>query len=126
MPRVIHFEIHADNPQRAILFYAEVFGWKFTKWQGQMDYWVIQTMPSNRPGINGGLTKREFPGQPINVGIAVPSVGDYLARIEARGGKTVVGATELPDKTRFAVCQDSEGNALVIVETKEEKPYSSE
>ena len=29
MPRVVHFEIHADDPERAINFYKSVFGWEF-------------------------------------------------------------------------------------------------
>jgi len=34
MPRVIHFEIVADNPERAVKYYKEVFGWELTKWDG--------------------------------------------------------------------------------------------
>ena len=30
MPRPIHFEIHAGDPQRAISFYNQVFGWTFS------------------------------------------------------------------------------------------------
>jgi catechol 2,3-dioxygenase-like lactoylglutathione lyase family enzyme len=31
MPRVVHFEIHADDPKRAIKFYQDVFGWEIVK-----------------------------------------------------------------------------------------------
>src|SRR5262249_26811586 len=41
MPRVIHFEISADDPQRAADFYARVFGWKITKWDGPQPYWLV-------------------------------------------------------------------------------------
>ena len=34
MPRVVHFEIPAENPERAAKFYKEVFDWKIEKWQG--------------------------------------------------------------------------------------------
>ena len=34
MPRVIHFEIPADDPDRAAKFYGNVFGWKLDKWDG--------------------------------------------------------------------------------------------
>jgi predicted enzyme related to lactoylglutathione lyase len=27
MPRPIHFEIHTENPERAIAFYEGLFGW---------------------------------------------------------------------------------------------------
>src|SRR5437016_5397789 len=29
MSRVIHFEIHAENPERAVAFYRSLFGWEF-------------------------------------------------------------------------------------------------
>src|SRR5215469_1323983 len=43
MPRVVHFEIHAQEPERAARFYSEVFGWEITKWGGPVDYWLIKT-----------------------------------------------------------------------------------
>ena len=58
MGRVVHFEIHADNPQRAIAFYKGLFGWEITKWDGPMDYWTIHTGPKEQPGIDGGMVPR--------------------------------------------------------------------
>lgn len=56
MSRPVHFEIHADNPARAIKFYRKVFGWSFKKFSGgPMPYWLITTGPDKAPGINGGL-----------------------------------------------------------------------
>ncbi len=43
MPRPVHFEIPCANPQRVIEFYSTMFGWKFTKFQGPMEYWLITT-----------------------------------------------------------------------------------
>lgn len=34
MNRVVHFEIQVDNPERAMKFYASVFGWTFQEWVG--------------------------------------------------------------------------------------------
>ena len=53
MPRVVHFEIHADDPQRAANFYQNVFGWQINKWEGPEDYWLVTTGADNEPGING-------------------------------------------------------------------------
>jgi len=58
MARVVHFEIHAEKPDRAINFYQKSFGWEFQKWDGPMDYWMITTGPEDQPGINGGLVPR--------------------------------------------------------------------
>ena len=41
MGRVVHFEIHADDPERAVKFYRGVFGWDVTKWDGPVDYWLV-------------------------------------------------------------------------------------
>ena len=44
MSRVVHFEIHAENPERAVRFYTAVFGWTITKWDGPFDYWLVSTV----------------------------------------------------------------------------------
>ena len=40
MPRIVHFEIYADDVDRASKFYTDLFGWEINKWDGppQMDY----------------------------------------------------------------------------------------
>jgi catechol 2,3-dioxygenase-like lactoylglutathione lyase family enzyme len=65
-PRVIHFEISADNPQRATKFYTEVFDWKFVMFP-PMDYWLATTGPEKEPGIDGAVQPRtEFKAPVIN------------------------------------------------------------
>ena len=59
MPRVVHFEICADDPERAVNFYQSTFGWKIRKWDGPQEYWVIITGNDDEPGINGGMVHRE-------------------------------------------------------------------
>ena len=52
MPRPVHFDITAENPDRAVSFYEQAFGWKFNHWGGggPMDYWLIDT-GETQPGI---------------------------------------------------------------------------
>ena len=120
MPRVSHFAIPADVPDRAIDFYREVFGWQFeVGWeydtpQGREKYWHVRTGDGAGGGIDGGLTRREYPGQPISVGIEVPAVDACTALVERCGGKTVVGKVALPGVAWFALCQDSEGNSFAV------------
>src|SRR5262245_50623295 len=120
MPRPNYFAIPADNPDRALKFYHQVFGWEFELgWEydtprGRERYWRTITGADDEAGINGGLTRREFPGQPIGVGIEVPSVAEYTTRVEKHGGKVLVGQQQLPKIGWFAVCQDSEGNTFAI------------
>ena len=61
MARVVHFEIHASEPEELIAFYSGLFGWTFAR-QEAMDYWLILTGPADEPGIDGGLVKRPVPG----------------------------------------------------------------
>ena len=87
MPRVIHFEIHADDPDRAVRFYQALFGWEFAKWDGPVDYWVIVTGPDGTPGINGGLMKRQHPlgGDDGVIAYVCTADVDDLDRSFARG-----------------------------------------
>ena len=59
MSRVIHFEIHAEDPARAVKFYEAAFGWKFQKREGPQDYWLIRTGDPSERGIDGGMIPRQ-------------------------------------------------------------------
>ena len=56
MPRVVHFEICADEPDRAVEFYQSVFDWEIRRWDGPLEYWLIITGEDGEPGINGGVS----------------------------------------------------------------------
>ncbi len=77
MPRVVHFEIHAADPNRAVNFYQTLFGWTFQKWEGPMEYWLITTGPNEQPGINGGLVQRqgEIDGQAVIAYVSFQHIG---------------------------------------------------
>jgi predicted enzyme related to lactoylglutathione lyase len=77
MPRVNSFTVPADDPERAVKFYRGVFEWRLEEHQTPQagtKYWLVQTESGSEPGINGALSQREFPGQPIGISIEVPSV----------------------------------------------------
>ena len=122
MPRINHFAIPADAPDRAIAFYQNVFGWRFeVGWeyatpQGKEKYWHVITGDCGSAGIDGGLTRREYPGQPISVAVEVPDVSVCTSLVEQCGGKTIVGKVALPGAAWFALCQDSEGNTFAVVQ----------
>jgi uncharacterized protein len=119
MPRPIHFEIPADDPERAIAFYRDVFGWKFEKWDGPMTYWMITTGEEGEPGINGGLLPRPHQGaQPVNT-LGVSSLDSSLSSVESKGGKTVVPKTAIPGVGWLAYCTDTEGNTFGMMEADE-------
>ena len=64
MPRPVHFEIPAENPERAMKFYQAVFGWSFQKWDGPMPYWLITTGPASEPGITGHQRRIDSAARP--------------------------------------------------------------
>jgi predicted enzyme related to lactoylglutathione lyase len=116
MPRVVHFEIPADNPERAIAFYQNVFGWEIEKWEGPMEYWLIMTDPEEEPGIDGGLTRRTEPGMGTENTIGVASIDEYLTKIEASGGKVLRPKSTVPGVGYLAYCQDTEGNTFGLMQ----------
>jgi len=79
---------------------------------GREKYWQVTT--GDGSGINGGLTRRGYPGQPISLGIEVPSVDACTDLVAKCGGKIPVGKVALPGVAWFAVCQDPEGNTFSI------------
>lgn len=115
MPRPIHFEIPADDAERASAFYQKVFGWKFQKWDGPMPYWLVET-GKDTPGIDGGLHARAFPGQGTVNTIDVPSCDDFVRKIESAGGKVAVPKMAIPGIGWLAYCTDTEGNTFGIMQ----------
>jgi predicted enzyme related to lactoylglutathione lyase len=115
MNRVVHFDLYADDPARAVKFYTEVFGWKITKWEGPMEYWLVMTGPDDKPGINGGIGKREDPADRTINTIDVPSVDDFAAKITGAGGKVLVPKMAIPGVGWFALCLDTEGNKFGLM-----------
>jgi predicted enzyme related to lactoylglutathione lyase len=115
MPRPIHFEITADDPARAGRFYAEVFGWKVSNWEGPVPYWLVTTGDSG-PGIDGGIMARAPDlGGTVNT-IGVPDLDAYVARVKRSGGAVTTPRTAVPGIGWFCYCKDSEGNAFGMMQ----------
>ena len=126
---IVHFEIPADQPERAAQFYRDLFGWEISKWEGSADqregfeYWMVRTVPTDdkgmptRPGVNGGLMRRMFPTQaPVNY-IVVENVDDYVRRAQKLGAKLMMEKTPVPSMGWFAQLTDPDGNLFAIWET---------
>lgn len=87
VPRIIHFEIEAEKPERAIEFYKRVFKWKVEKWKGPIEYWLITTGNKDEPGIDGGCQE----GRTINLQqstrlMSLPWMNMYV-KLRAMGGQ---------------------------------------
>ncbi len=123
MTRVVHFEIQADDVERAKVFYAAVFDWEFADW-GEFTgatYWGIVTGPDDQPGINGGLLRRPAPvpqgGRGTNAFVCTVGVADYDAtekRILDAGGQVALPKTALGGMAWQGYYLDPEGNTFGI------------
>jgi predicted enzyme related to lactoylglutathione lyase len=121
MPRVVHFEIHAADPDRAVNFYQTLFGWTFQKWEGPMDYWLITTGPNEQPGINGGLVRRqgEIDGQAVIAYVCTVDVENLDASVQTavdNGGQIALPKMPIPGMGWLAYCKDTEGNIFGMMQ----------
>jgi len=117
MSRVVHFEIPADDPARAVKFYTKVFGWKIKKWEGPMDYWLVSTGNGGAPGIDGAIMQRQEMASTVVNSIDVPSVDEFTKKVTKNGGKMVTPKTPIQGVGYFAYCQDTEGNMFGIMQS---------
>lgn len=123
--KVVHFEIPADDGDRAQRFYGETFGWRMVPVPG-MSYTMVMTGasdpeqgPTEAGFINGGLFERtaQFPGKAPNLVIDVPSVDEALRKVEAAGGKTVTERMPVGEMGFTGYFTDTEGNLVGLWET---------
>ena len=122
MNRVVHFEIQAEDPRRAMHFYKAIFGWNFQKW-GEQDYWMIMTAEkdSKEPGINGGLLPRPAKTPPQECGtnayactIQVEDFDETAQKIEAAGGVVAMPKFALVGMAWQGYFLDTEGNVFGV------------
>jgi predicted enzyme related to lactoylglutathione lyase len=124
---VVHFEIHASEPQRVIDFYSALFGWQFTQF-GDTPYWTIDTgegaigIDTPGTGINGGLTQREGPrpevGAPVNgcnFVVGVDDVDGIFAKGLELGGVEALPLEDAPGVGRFGYLLDPDNNIFGVI-----------
>jgi predicted enzyme related to lactoylglutathione lyase len=120
MPRPVHFEFSADDPEKLAKFYEETLGWKAEKWEGPMDYWLFVTGEEGEAGIDGGLMKRseETPSGTVNT-IDVPNIDEYMDKAVAAGGTVVAPKMAVPGVGWMCYLMDPEGNVFGLMESDE-------
>lgn len=127
--RPVHFEIQADDVERAADFYRQVFGWEIKKWEDpSMEYWMIMTAPTDFAtgqatdgslGINGGLLKRPCPAPAPNQGtnafvctMEVDNYDEIAEKIISAGGKEAMPKFTIADMAYQGYFIDTEGNTF--------------
>ena len=133
MPTIVHFEIPADDVEKAKKFYTDLFGWKIEKLSvtddsrltsaataQPIEYWIITTTDDKgNKALGGGMMKRQMPEQQVTNYIGVKSVDEYSSKVQKLGGKVVAPKHAVPGISYFAVCLDTENNAFAIWESSE-------
>ncbi|MCU0621774.1 MAG: VOC family protein [Gemmatimonadales bacterium] len=122
MGRVVHFEIHAEDPERAAAFYRDLLGWRVARWDGPMEYWTVVTGPDGEPGINGGLLRRRgtIDGTAVIAYVCtamVDNVEATLARATALGGSVAVPTMPIPGMGWLGYVKDTEGNIVGVMQS---------
>jgi len=115
MSRVVHFELAADDPTRALKFYEKVLGWTFTKY-GEMEYYLVTTGDAGEPGINGALQKRIEAWPALVNTVDVKSLETAVAAVEANGGTVIERRMVIPGVGYLAYVKDTEGNTLGMMQ----------
>lgn len=114
MPRVVHFECHADDPERVATFYREVFGWEIGRTEDP-HYLLLRSGGSGEPGIDGAVMPR-IGGSSFTNAINVPSIDDFKMRIIRAGGEVLMPGKTVTGLGRIAYCADAEGNVFGLLE----------
>lgn len=124
MARVIHFEIHAEDPDRAARFYQSVFGWR-VEHLAALDYWMLCT--GDGPGVDGGMLRRRGPapaeGQPVNAFVCTVGVEDLdavIANGQKAGGSLALPRMAIPNVGHVAYLKDTEGNLFGVLQSDPE------
>ncbi len=126
---VVHFEIHATEPQRLVDFYSQLLGWKIKQW-GDFPYWTIDTGEGSignvagtaGHGINGGLTQRQGPAPevdaPVNGSrfvVGVDDVDGLMRRGIELGGREAVAAEDMQGVGRVGYLLDPDNNVFGLI-----------
>ena len=118
---IVHFDIPANDLGKLKMFYSKLFNWKIFRAPGPIDYWMIETVPVDeqgmtiRPGVNGGMYKKEQPElKPVNY-ILIEDIDENILKIKSLGGSITRPKQEVPGVGWIALAVDPEGNAFGIM-----------
>jgi predicted enzyme related to lactoylglutathione lyase len=117
VPKVIHFEIPAEDAKRAVAFYEKVFGWKLSKYGGEgMDYWLATAGEDKELGINGAISKKDETHPTTVNTISAPSFEGAVKKIKAAGGEILGPKMAVPNVGYMTYCKDTEGNIFGVMQ----------
>ena len=113
---IVHVDFPAEDPAAAAKFYEEALGWQLSH-DPTFDYWMFSAAGGPGGGFVGVGTDAAVGTLQYEIGKVLVYLGSEdidadLARVEARGGRTVLPRTDIPGVGWFAVFADPSGNHL--------------
>jgi uncharacterized protein len=117
LAHVVHFEISVPNPEEAVAFYSDVFGWSAQKLPDPVQYW--QLSPSVTPaktGVPGGIIGSKSGLSRVSVTIQVESLDETCAKVTGMGGSIVTERRPVPGYGTHVLCKDPQGVFFALIE----------
>jgi uncharacterized protein len=114
-PAVDWVEIGCSDPQAAVGFYRDLFGWTFQSDQpSEAEQFHAGFDTGSEVGARGGVG-RSRDGQPsVDIYAKVDDVARYLDRVGPAGGSVVMPATQVDPETTIAMLVDPTGNTFGV------------
>lgn len=115
----IWYELMTPDPNGAKAFYDSVVGWNIgDPISGPVEYRMIGRSDGGSAG--GVLTLTDdmasHGARPIWLGyVCVDDVDQAVAEVEAKGGKTLMAASDIPDVGRIAMIADPQGAPIYVM-----------
>lgn len=124
MNPVVHFEMPAEDNNRAKKFYEEAFGWKMAQLGPEMgDYLLAATSPVdennmhiNKGAINGGFFKKGDYGTMPHIVISVDDLNEHMEIVNKAGGQIMGKAMDITGIGKFIMFKDTEGNQVGMLQ----------
>jgi predicted enzyme related to lactoylglutathione lyase len=116
--KLVHFELPAEDIDRAQKFYEDLFGWQFQRYEGPFDYRMLAGDES--PG--GAI----YPSQAGERGPIVyydtEDIEATIARVRELGGEAE-DKQPIPGVGWMTRAKDPEGNAISLFQSDESVPH---
>ena len=116
--QIVHFEVKAEDPDRATEFYRSVFGWDFSdSGMPGIDYRMVRTGESQ----GGGLYQSDDRDGHLTIYFDTDDIDASIAKVRESGGEADE-KQPIPGVGWFAAAKDTEGNAFSLFQSDQSVP----
>jgi predicted enzyme related to lactoylglutathione lyase len=119
VPSLVYFEVTADDLERAVQFYRDVFGWTISAGDSDDEYYEVETGTEEEPGVPGGVVPRLDSYESTINTYDVESIEESARKIAQAGGEVLAPKISIPGLGFLQYCQDPEGNTFGILQYDE-------